>query len=156
MDASDDGLKRRGWVRLLAFSGLIPFAALAALSMAGFAAAVDLFQIYGLAITCFLLGSWWGVGLSAPSSGRAPLPELLWSNGLLLVAVASYCFVSVALAVTLQGILFAVILGLEHRLDRLRRAPSYYRRLRNQVTVATCVIHGMLAAAIGGLADFMS
>lgn len=144
------GIKRRRWVQLLTFSGLIPFVGLAMLMMTGFGFAVDLFQIYGLAITCFLLGSWWGIGLSAKNPGGVPLAELLSSNALLLVALASYCFFTAPLAVAFQGGLFAVILALEYRFDRLRRAPRYYLRLRGQVTAGTCLIHGMVAAGIGG------
>ena len=144
------GIKRRTWVQLLTFSGLIPFAGLAMGIMAGLGFAADLFQMYGLSITCFLLGSWWGIGLSTRSPSGVPLAELLSSNVLLLVALVSYCFVTPVLAVAFQGVLFAVILALEHRFDRLRRAPRYYLRLRSQVTVVTCLIHGMVAAGIGG------
>ena len=145
-----DGIKRRTWVQLLTFSGLIPFVGLAMLLIAGFGFAVDLFQIYGLAITCFLLGSWWGIGLSGRRPSEVPLAELLASNGLLLVALASYCFVTAPLAVAFQGVLFAVILALEYRLDRLRRAPRYSLRLRSQVTAVTCSIHVVVAAWIEG------
>ncbi|MFZ8972513.1 MAG: DUF3429 family protein [Pseudomonadales bacterium] len=137
----------------LAYLGSLPFLAL----MTGYQATnagwmLEVFQCYGLAISCFLLGSWWGIALAKTPKPTLPMTELLISNGLLLLLIGVQGFLSDALLVTFQGVFLVVIWWVETKLSRFRRAPAYYLLMRRRVTGWVALLHlgfaGMLVSAI--------
>ena len=123
-------------IPLLAFAGSLPLMGLMLVSpMISSGLASALFGLYGLAIACFLLGSWWGVALVSAPRALLPVAELAASNALLLVVFDG------AILLLLQAGLFIVILLLEQAMPRLRAAPQYYRSMRRQVTALVSLLH---------------
>jgi hypothetical protein len=129
-------------IPLLAFAGSLPLMGLMLVSpMISSGLASALFGLYGLAIACFLLGSWWGIALVSAPRALLPVAELAASNALLLVVVLCHAVFDGAIVLLLQAGLFIVILLLEQAMPRLRAAPQYYRSMRRQVTALVSLVH---------------
>ncbi len=127
-------------------AGLLPFIALAA------ALVVDVHHaafwqralgLYALGILCFLLGSWWGMALIK----RYP-SALLLSNGLFLVAFFSYLALSPATLFFVYAAMFVVIVLVERRHPLFAPQPSYYARLRAQLSAVAAI--ALCTAALAG------
>ena len=79
---------RSVWVPALTYLGLLPFAAcIVADQLFQAPLASQIFQVYGLAIAAFLLGSWWGIALTRTALGHMPWFEIGLSNALVILAV---------------------------------------------------------------------
>ena len=137
---------RSVWVPALAYLGLIPFAAcIVADQVFQAPLASQIFQVYGLAIATFLLGSWWGIALTRTTLGGMPWFEIGLSNALLILAVMIFLMPTVW-GLLAQGGLFVVLLAVERWRLVFRSAPSYYQRMRRRVTVLVAMLHALMAA----------
>jgi len=137
---------RSVWVPALAYLGLMPFAAcIVADQVFQAPLASQIFQVYGLAIATFLLGSWWGIALTRTTLGGMPWFEIGLSNALLILAVMIFLMPTVW-GLLAQGGLFVVLLAVERWRLVFRSAPSYYQRMRRRVTVLVAMLHALMAA----------
>jgi len=137
---------RSVWVPALAYLGLMPFAAcIVADQVFQAPLASQIFQVYGLAIATFLLGSWWGIALTRTTLGGMPWFEVGLSNALLILAVMIFLMPTVW-GLLAQGGLFVVLLAVERWRLVFRSAPSYYQRMRRRVTVLVAMLHALMAA----------
>jgi hypothetical protein len=137
---------RSVWVPALAYLGLMPFAAcIVADQVFQAPLASQIFQVYGLAIATFLLGSWWGIALTRTTLGGMPWFEIGLSNALLILAVMISLMPTVW-GLLAQGGLFVVLLAVERWRLVFRSAPSYYQRMRRRVTVLVAMLHALMAA----------
>jgi len=132
-------------INILGYAGLIPFVIPAILVIAGSEHSpmlVSLAGNYAFGITCFLTGSWWGLGL-LPGSTRI----LLLSNLYFLIAFFVFLFAvkiwALAAAVLLAGIFLA-----EQRSSLFPEFPASYRVMRAVLTVVAGV--SMLAIHLAG------
>jgi hypothetical protein len=136
---------RSVWVPALAYLGLMPFAAcIVADQVFQAPLASQIFQVYGLAIATFLLGSWWGIALTRTTLGGMPWFEIGLSNALLILAVMIFLMPTVW-GLLAQGGLFVVLLAVERWRLVFRSAPSYYQRMRRRVTVLVAMLHALMA-----------
>jgi hypothetical protein len=118
---------------MLGWAGLLPFIALALamLLLPGMAAtAADLLSHYAFGILCFLLGTWWGIGVMRPD----PAP-LLWSNALFIALFFARSLLQGAPFMVVAALLFLVLLLVERRLSAFRRQPAYYATLRARLSL---------------------
>ena len=137
---------RSVWVPALAYLGLMPFAAcIVADQVFQAPLASQIFQVYGLAIATFLLGSWWGIALTRTTLGGMPWFEIGLSNALLILAVMIFLMPTVW-GLLAQGGLFVALLAVERWRLVFRSAPSYYQRMRRRVTVLVAMLHALMAA----------
>ncbi|MDG1924615.1 MAG: DUF3429 domain-containing protein [Pseudomonadales bacterium] len=137
---------RSVWVPALAYLGLMPFAAcIVADQVFQAPLASQIFQVYGLAIATFLLGSWWGIALTRTTLGGMPWFEIGLSNALLILAVMIFLMPTVWGLLAQCG-LFVVLLAVERWRLVFRSAPSYYQRMRRRVTVLVAMLHALMAA----------
>lgn len=137
---------RSVWVPALAYLGLMPFAAcIVADQVFQAPLASQIFQVYGLAIATFLLGSWWGIALTRTTLGGMPWFEIGLSNALLILAVMIF-LMPMVWGLLAQGGLFVVLLAVERWRLVFRSAPSYYQRMRRRVTVLVAMLHALMAA----------
>ena len=136
---------RSVWVPALAYLGLMPFAAcIVADQVFQAPLASQIFQVYGLAIATFLLGSWWGIALTRTTLGGMPWFEIGLSNALLILAVMIF-LMPMVWGLLAQGGLFVVLLAVERWRLVFRSAPSYYQRMRRRVTVLVAMLHALMA-----------
>ena len=136
---------RSVWVPALAYLGLMPFAAcIVADQVFQAPLASQIFQVYGLAIATFLLGSWWGIALTRTTLGGMPWFEVGLSNALLILAVMIF-LMPMVWGLLAQGGLFVVLLAVERWRLVFRSAPSYYQRMRRRVTVLVAMLHALMA-----------
>ncbi|MEH6637236.1 MAG: DUF3429 domain-containing protein [Halioglobus sp.] len=96
---------------------------------------------YTLAIICFLVGAWWGLALIR----RSPA-ALLMSNAVVLVAVFGHVLLAPAPFFLLGALLFLATVVIERRHALFHRQPSYYARLRLQLSLVASA--SLLLAAI--------
>jgi Protein of unknown function (DUF3429) len=85
---------------------------------------------YTLAIVCFLVGAWWGLALIR----RTPM-ALLMSNTIVLVAFFSHVLLPTGLFLWLGAALLLTTVAIERHCAPFHRQPSYYARLRLQLSV---------------------
>jgi hypothetical protein len=119
--------------RLLGWAGLLPFLALSIgmlLLPAEASIAAGLLAHYAFGILCFLLGTWWGIGVMRPD----PSP-LLWSNALFVVLFFARALLHGAYFMVAAALLFVLLLLLERRLPAFRRQPAYYVALRTRLSL---------------------
>lgn len=119
--------------RLLGWAGLLPFLALSLgmlLLPAEASTAANLLAHYAFGILCFLLGTWWGIGVMRPD----PSP-LLWSNALFVALFLARAVLHDAYFMLAAALLFVVLLLLERRLAAFRRQPAYYVTLRTRLSL---------------------
>jgi hypothetical protein len=136
---------RSFWVPALTYLGLLPFAAcIVAGHLFQAPLASQIFQVYGLAIAAFLLGSWWGIALTRTALGHMPWFEIGLSNALVILAVMIFLMPPVW-GLLAQGGLFVGLLAVERWRSVFRSAPSYYQRMRHRVTVLVALLHGLMA-----------
>jgi hypothetical protein len=136
---------RSVWVPALTYLGLLPFAAcIVADQLFQAPLASQIFQVYGLAIAAFLLGSWWGIALTRTALGHMPWFEIGLSNALVSLAVMIFLRPPVW-GLLAQGGLFVGLLAVERWRSVFRSAPSYYQRMRHRVTVLVALLHGLMA-----------
>jgi hypothetical protein len=125
-------------------AGLIPFVALPLL-MLGLPGAGALWSEalgnYALAITCFLPGAWWGLSLIRRSASA-----LLLSNALVIIAFAGRTLLDPRGFFLLAAVLLVTTLAVERRHPMFGPQPTYYARLRLQLTVVACIGLGVAAA----------
>jgi hypothetical protein len=136
---------RSVWVPALTYLGLLPFAAcIVADQLFQAPLASQIFQVYGLAIAAFLLGSWWGIALTRTALGHMPWFEIGLSNALVILAVMIFLMPPVW-GLLAQGGLFVGLLAVERWRLVFRSAPSYYQKMRHRVTVLVALLHGLMA-----------
>ena len=136
---------RNVWVPALTYLGLLPFAAcIVAGHLFQAPLASQIFQVYGLAIAAFLLGSWWGIALTRTALGDMPWFEIGLSNALVILAVIIFLMPPVW-GLLAQGGLFVGLLAVERWRLVFRSAPSYYQKMRHRVTVLVALLHGLMA-----------
>jgi hypothetical protein len=136
---------RSFWVPALTYLGLLPFAAcIVADQLFQAPLASQIFQVYGLAIAAFLLGSWWGIALTRTALGHMPWFEIGLSNALVILAVMIFLMPPVW-GLLAQGGLFVGLLAVERWRLVFRSAPSYYQKMRHRVTVLVALLHGLMA-----------
>lgn len=114
-------------------AGLLPFVGLALalyLNPQNQSLWAHVLTTYMLAIICFLVGAWWGMALIR----RSPL-TLLLSNGVVLVAFFGQILLSTAGFFVLGIVILIATVALERRHILFKAQPSYYARLRLQLTV---------------------
>lgn len=119
--------------RLLGWAGLLPFLALAATPLlvpATAATAAILLSHYAFGILCFLLGTWWGIGVM-----RGDVQPLLWSNGLFIALFIARSALQGASFMLAAALLFLVLLTVERRLAAFAAQPVYYAALRIRLSV---------------------
>ena len=135
----DPRLTARRTACTLGFAGLLPFVVCSALLWWGPPAALlaaKVLTAYALAILCFLCGSWWGIGLL-----RGSAAPLLWSNALVVLAVAAFSLLPSRAVAGLLSLGLAFSWWFEGWHPVFRRQPPYYRRLRTALTlVALCAL----------------
>jgi hypothetical protein len=132
-------------INTLGYAGLIPFVVPALLIVFGSEHSPFLISLagsYAFAITCFLTGSWWGMGLLPGSR-----PTLLLSNLYFLIAFFTFLFAvevwALAAAVLLVGIFLA-----EQRSSLFPEFPASYRVMRTVLTLIASA--SMLAIHLAG------
>jgi hypothetical protein len=119
--------------RVLGWGGLLPFIALALgmLLLPGIAAAAaNLLSHYAFGILCFLLGTWWGIGVMRPD----PAP-LVWSNAVFIALFLARAMLHGAPFMVVAALLFVVLLLVERRLPAFSRQPAYYATLRARLSL---------------------
>ncbi|MCA1777836.1 MAG: DUF3429 domain-containing protein [Xanthomonadaceae bacterium] len=135
---------RQQAAQVLAWAGVVPFAALALISTFATPAWLsDLLLGYALLILAFMCGSLWTGALARTDATSAPL---FASNALVLAALPAL-LVPLAWAAAWMAVLFAL-----HALAEWRWVyhgqPGWYRRLRVAVSLAVVSLL-VLAALIG-------
>ena len=100
----------------LGWAGLVPFVvAPLALQMSEQSAALvaSAISAYGLAILCFLVGSWWGIAL------LRRYPQVLMASNIVVVAAClGFVFLELPAQLTFEAFLF---LGLVGRIPKCRQ-----------------------------------
>lgn len=130
----------------LTYLGLLPFAAcIVADQVFEAPLASQIFQVYGLAIAAFLLGSWWGIALTRTALGGMPWVEIGLSNALVVLGVMIF-LIPIESGLLAQGGLFVLLLAVERWRPVFRSAPSYYHRMRYRVTLLVALLHVLMAA----------
>lgn len=95
---------------------------------------------YSFGILCFLLGSWWGLGLA-----RQNTSAIILSNGLFLVAFFGFVLLAASHYLTLAAVLFLLLVAVERRHILFRPQPRYYARLRAALSITATI--SLLATA---------
>ena len=85
---------------------------------------------YGLAIVCFLVGSWWGIALLR----REPF-ILVGSNLVVITACLGFVLLELKANLLLQAALLAGTVGLERMHPMFRPQPNYYATLRMRLSM---------------------
>lgn len=125
--------------RPLGLAGLLPFAGLAALALAGLPWAPHALRAYGATILAFLGAVHWGLALRAPPAEQAAA----WARlGLgVLPALVGWAALLLPVAAGL-GLLAAAILGtaaVESRAAQAGLLPPAYLRLRWQLSAGAAI-----------------
>ncbi|MEE4639553.1 MAG: DUF3429 domain-containing protein [Wenzhouxiangella sp.] len=135
--------------RTLTWSGVIPFAALALVSMITTPPWVDLLLVgYAMLILAFLAGTLWARHLL----GERTRPRLLIASNILVLLAWPALLMPIAWASLWLAALFAVHLLLDEPW-RGYRMPGWYRRLRlavSSVAIALLLIGGLIGVSTGG------
>ena len=131
-------------VLALGTAGLIPFLSAPLLLLMGYIAiANEIARLYGLAIVCFLAGSWWGIALVAGKlTSYERMTVLIISNLVVIGAVLALLLLSPGSSqMALAGVLVLQLL-IERTLRGLTRQPSYYllMRLALSTVAASCLL----------------
>lgn len=90
----------------------------------------DVLSSYALAIICFLVGVWWGLALIRRSAAA-----LVLSNAVVILAFFGHVLLAVKSFLILCAVLFPATTLIERLLPLFRPQPTYYARLRMQLTV---------------------
>ena len=139
-----DNDKTQIFTTWLGRAGLLPFIGLLAavyLDAQNQQLWAEVLSTYTLAIICFLVGSWWGLALIR----RSP-SALLLSNAMVLAAFFGHVLLGSAAFFLLGALLFLVTVVMERRHALFGRQPSYYSRLRLQLSLVASA--SLLLAAI--------
>lgn len=137
-------------MRLLTYSGALPFAALTLCVILGWPAGdaarqaiVDALTGYGAVIASFMAGIFWGLRLS-----RDDLPlrvDLLFvSNALALAAWAGLLIPVPRLSLVLLALVFVGLYAVDGRLAAAGIHPAWYGQLRARITA---IVVGLLVVA---------
>ena len=129
-------------VTSLGFFGIAPF--LIALIWPDQDIGEKAFQIYSLAILCFMAGSWWATSLIVGRLVTEKLVLLLLSNTFVLLSIGVVLF-EVTGAFVVLGVFYGVLLFGESRFATFSRQPIYYRRMRTVVTSIVMILHFLAA-----------
>ena len=87
-------------------------------------------SVYALAIICFLVGIWWGLGLV-----RRQPSALVLSNAVVILAFFGHVGLPTTGFLALCALLFPATVLFERAHQLFRPQPPYYARLREQLTV---------------------
>jgi hypothetical protein len=135
--------------RTLTWSGVIPFAALALVSMVETPAWAELLLVgYAMLILAFLAGTLWARHLL----GERTRPRLLIASNILVLLAWPALLMPIAWASLWLAALFAVHLLLDEPW-RGYRMPGWYRRLRlavSSVAITLLIIGGLIGVSTGG------
>lgn len=135
---------------VLGWAGVLPFAAGAAalwFQEAPLNSAILPFLIYGALILSFLGGVRWGLAISLPGAARANalakaiIPALLGWIGACLYKTPALAILLLALTHLIAGLA-------DLALSRSGQAPSWYGRLRVQLTLAALAAFALALAAL--------
>lgn len=129
---------------LLGRSGLLPFCGATAMiylqpQEVDFYA--GLLANYAMAILCFLVGIWWGLGLIR----RSPM-ALVISNAVVIVAFVGEVLLETRMFLILCAVVYPATVLVERRAWLFQAQPAYYARLRIQLTAVATVT--LLLAAV--------
>ena len=89
---------------------------------------------YGLAIVCFLVGSWWGIALL-----RRNQVVLIASNLMVIAGVCGLLLLSLRANLILQALLLVGTIVFERTYPMFRPQPEYYATLRMRLSVIASV-----------------
>lgn len=138
---------RQKTARMLGWSGIIPFAALAVAAVFKVPPPVQLLLIgYAVAILAFLNGTLWAGALQRSADAPAPLI----ASNLLLLAALPALLMPLSAASGWLALMFALHLGAEWRWV-LTGHPGWYRRMR--LMLSSIAIGLLLISAMGGTAN---
>lgn len=136
----------------LALLGAVPFAAGAALSLAGVASLPLVGDVgtatalYGLGIVCFLTGIHWATQLYLPT--RSPFNLFIASNVVFLIVLGAFLAASIEVALAAQILGLLAILAIDVRLRRAELLSAGYLRVRYAATAIGGL--SLLAVAVSG------
>lgn len=128
----------------LGYLGLIPFVGLALAAPVlpqHLAQMQQLMADYTLCILCFLVGSWWGLGLIR----RAP-SALVLSNVIVIAVWLSRTALLPDQFLYLSALLFIILIVCERLMPLFKPQPTYYRNLRLRLTGVACLALCMTAS----------
>lgn len=135
--------------RTLTWSGVIPFAALALVSMVNTPPWLELLLVaYAMLILAFLAGTLWARHLL----GERTRPRLLVASNLLVLLAWPALLMPIAWASLWLAVLFGIHLLLDEPW-RGYRMPGWYRRLRlavSLVAIALLLVGGLIGIGFGG------
>ncbi len=131
-------------VLTLGAAGLLPFLLTPVLVLYGYEVlGQNVARLYGLAIICFLAGSWWGIVLVATRLTSAQRTMvLIISNLVVIVAVGGLLSLVPSAGLVLLAALLVVQLVIERSVKGLARQPRYYSLMRTALSAvaATCLL----------------
>ncbi len=128
---------------ILAYTGIVPFVAAAALSALRVTSVTligtpaELALSYGLAIICFLAGAHWATYIFRQDS--VPTNLFITSNVVVLAVWIPYLIASTTWALTMQILAFAYLLYIDFGLLRLQLLDKHYLRMRKVATSVAIV-----------------
>ena len=150
-DASNNG-NNRLYV-LLAYAGILPFAACALLTAAGVPAIeglagwAEIAAGYGLAIAAFMAGVHWGTYIyKSQDEPGVPLNLLVTSNVITVAVWLAYALTPVSVSIAVTGVAFMLLLLVDHRLAGAGLITPAYWQLRRNVTLLVVALLVMTAA----------
>lgn len=135
----------------LAWAGVLPFAACAALSLAGIervpqvASVAGIAASYGLLIAAFMAGTHWGVALRLP--GGPPAIVLVASNAVALAAWFAFLLAPLRAGLLVLAFAFVVLYLVDRNLAGRDGVGAAYLALRRNVTAV--VVAALLLTAYG-------
>ena len=135
---------------LLAYTGALPFAACALLTILGVAAVDGLGPIdevaasYGLGIISFVAGTHWATYLYGRSNGTGNL--LVSSNVIFLIVWFAYLLAATGAAMIVQAGAFLALLFVDYRLLNAGGISAHYFRVRTLAT--TIAVVSLVATAL--------
>ncbi len=131
--------------KLLAYSGALPFWALALAQVLGYQSpfAAQAFIAYGTGITSFMAGTLWS---QAQNRSRSPKVMLVVSNIFALAAIGALLFFALApkTALAIQALAFLGILAADLDFHRKGDQPAWYLTLRRNVTLIVLAAYGLV------------
>lgn len=137
---------------VLGWLGVLPFAALALLSVTGGvlwpSAAGSALVLYAVVILSFMGGAQWGLAMAMPRGGQTAMGPRLAISVLPALAAFGLWYAPPTMALMGLATVFVALLGYDIATARAGAAPSWYPALRLQLTSA--VIACLLLAALLG------
>jgi hypothetical protein len=138
-------MKKVTLIKALTFSGALPFLIALLFTFLDYkflnVAGQQWFLTYGLLILSFMAGTLWGQVINQASKIKR---IAVASNIITLLAWFAYLLGDIFTALIVIALGFIALYLLESQLMTLVKRPSYYLRLRLQVTAIVVIAHGLM------------